>query len=132
MTLILTQPRQTDRTRLTAADAMTSPGPQVGDDMIVDDALSVLIGAGVGHLIVRGEDDRCAGLVSRTQLTAYRGGSWYTEDTRLRDIVHDRGPFTLSETSLPEAENAMRARALGTSPVVDEEGYILGVLALGS
>ncbi|MGW1490375.1 CBS domain-containing protein [Streptomyces sp. NBC_00191] len=130
MTLILTQPRQSDRIGLTASDAMTAPGPQVGDDMIVDVALSVLIGAGVGHLIIRGEDDRCAGLVSRAQLTAYRGGSWYTEDTRLRDIVHDRGPFTLSETSLPEAEYAMRARSLGSSPVVDEEGYILGVLAL--
>ncbi|MFI2347539.1 CBS domain-containing protein [Streptomyces sp. NPDC019443] len=130
MTLILTQPRQTDRIGLTAADAMTSPGPQVGDDMIVDVALSVLIGAGVGHLIVRGEDDRCAGLVSRAQLTAYRSGSWYAEDTRLRDIVHDRGPFTLSETSLHEADYAMRARKLGASPVVDEDGYILGVLTL--
>ncbi|MET7619765.1 CBS domain-containing protein [Streptomyces sp. NPDC005408] len=109
---------------------MTTPGPQVGDDMIVDVALSVLIGAGVGHVIVRGEDDRCAGLVSRGQLTAYRSGSWYAEDTRLRDIVYDRGPFTLSETSLPAAEYAMRARSLGSSPVVDEDGYILGVLAL--
>ncbi|MEU4499610.1 CBS domain-containing protein [Streptomyces sp. NBC_00210] len=130
MTLLLPQPRQTDRIGLTAADVMTSHGPQVGDDMIVDVALSVLIGAGVGHVIVRGDDDRCAGLVSRAQLTAYRSGSWYSEDTRLRDIVHDRGPFTLPETSLPEAEYAMRARDLGASPVVDEDGYILGVLAL--
>ncbi|WP_406002646.1 CBS domain-containing protein [Streptomyces sp. NBC_00829] len=128
---MLTHPRTSHHhDALTAADVMTSPGPQVGDDMIVDVALSVLISAGVGHLIVRGEDDRCAGLVSRTQLTAYRSGSWYAEDTRLRDIVHDRGPFTLSETSLLEAEYAMRARDLAVSPVVDEDGFILGVLAL--
>lgn len=130
MPLIVTQPQQKDRTGMTAGDAMTSPGPQVGDDMTVDLALSVLIGARVGHLLVRAEDDRCAGLVTRAQLTAYRSGSWYAEDTRLRDIVHDRGPFTSSVTSLHDAERAMRDRELEASPVVDEDGYILGVLTL--
>ncbi|MCX4824556.1 CBS domain-containing protein [Streptomyces sp. NBC_01142] len=109
---------------------MGSPGPQVGDDMIVDLALSVLIGAGVGHLLVRDEDGRCAGLVTRAQLTAYRRGSWYSERTRLRDIVHDRGPFTSSVTSVHEAERVMRSRKLAASPVIDEDGYTLGVLAL--
>ncbi len=131
MTLILEQPLQTYDAASTAAEAMTSPGPQVGDDMTLDVALSVLIGAGVGHLIVRSEDGRCAGLVTRAQLTAYRSGTWYAEDTQLRDIVHDRGPFTLSEASLSEAECAMRHRGLDASPVVDEDGYILGVLTPG-
>ncbi|GGR48397.1 CBS domain-containing protein [Streptomyces netropsis] len=130
MTLILAEPMLTDGTTLTAGDAMASPGPQVGEDMVVDLALSVLIGAGVRHLLVWDEDGRCAGLVTRAQLTAHRSGSWYAESTRLRDVGYDRGPFTASDAPLPHAERALRARALDASPVIDGDGYALGILAL--
>lgn len=116
-------------TGLTARDAMQAPGPQVDDHMAVDVALSVLIGARVPHLLLRDEDGRCAGLVTRDQLAAHRG-TWYSDRTRLRDIPLDRGPFTLSMAVLGEAEAAMRDRTLEVSPVIDEHGYALGVLAL--
>lgn len=119
-----------DGTGLTARDAMHAPGPQVDDHMAVDVALSVLIGARVPHLLLQDEDGRCAGLVTRAQLAAHRGGSWYSERTRLRDIPLDRGPFTSSGAALGEAEAAMRGRTLDVSPVIDEHGYALGVLAL--
>jgi CBS domain-containing protein len=119
-----------DGTGLTARDAMNAPGPQVEDHMTVDVALSVLIGARVTHLLLRDEDGRCAGLVTRSQLAAHRGGSWYTDRTRLRDIPLDRGPFTPSAAVLSVAEAAMRLRTLDASPVIDEQGYALGVLAL--
>ncbi|MFJ3231499.1 hypothetical protein [Streptomyces sp. NPDC086787] len=109
---------------------MLAPGPQVDDHMAVDVALSVLIGARVPHLLLRDEDGRCTGLVTRDQLSAHRGGSWYSDRTRLRDIPLDRGPFTSSVTALGEAEDAMRGRTLNASPVIDEHGYALGVLAL--
>lgn len=119
-------------TGLTARDAMDAPGPQVDDHMTVDVALSVLIGARVPHLLLQDEDGRCVGLVTLTQLSAHRGGSWYSDRTRLRDIPLDRGPFTSSVAVLSEAEAAMRGRALDVSPVIDEHGYALGVLALTS
>ncbi|WP_372337626.1 CBS domain-containing protein [Streptomyces sp. MK5] len=119
-----------DGTGPTARDAMHAPGPQVDDHMAVDVALSVLIGARVPHLLLRDEDGRCAGLVTRAQLVAHRGGSWFSDRTRLRDIPLDRGPFTSSLAVLGEAETAMRARTLEASPVIDEHGYALGVLAL--
>ncbi|WP_461080556.1 CBS domain-containing protein [Streptomyces deserti] len=109
---------------------MNAPGPQVDDHMAVDVALSVLIGARVTHLVLRDEDGRCAGLVTRAQLDAHRGGSWFSDRTRLRDIPLDRGPFTSSAAELTDAEDAMRVRTLDMSPVVDEHGYTLGVLAL--
>jgi hypothetical protein len=90
----------------------------------------VLIGARVPHLLLQDEDGRCAGLVTRARLTAHRGGSWYRDRTRLRDIPLDRGPFTSSMAILSEAEAAMRVRALDVSPVIHEHGYALGVLAL--
>lgn len=124
------QAETADGTGLTARDAMHAPGPQVDDHMTVDVALSVLIGARVPHLLLQDEDGRCAGLVTRAQLAAHRGGSWYSDRTRLRDIPLDRGPFTSYGTVLSEAEAAMRARTLDVSPVVDEQGYALGVLAL--
>lgn len=133
MTPIPTRSRQaegTDGTGLTARDAMDAPGPQVDDHMTVDVALSVLIGARVPHLLLRDEDGRCTGLVTRAQLAAHRGGSWYTERTRLRDIPLDRGPFTSAVAVLGQAVSAMRARTLDASPVTDEHGYALGVLAL--
>ncbi|MEV6803049.1 CBS domain-containing protein [Streptomyces sp. NPDC051132] len=109
---------------------MHAPGPQVEDHMAVDVALSVLLGARVTHLLLRDEDGRCAGLVTRSQLAGHRGGSWYADRTRLRDLPLDRGPFTASAAVLGEAEAAMRLRTLDASPVVDEQGYALGVLAL--
>ncbi|WP_407284994.1 CBS domain-containing protein [Streptomyces sp. BP-8] len=109
---------------------MTSPGPQVGDDMIVDLALAVLNGARAEHLLVRDEDGRCAGLITRSQMTAHRHDVWYAEETRLRDIVYDRGLFTSPAMSVRDAERAMRRRALCASPVIDEDGHALGVLVL--
>ncbi|MFF8790125.1 hypothetical protein [Streptomyces sp. NPDC015125] len=54
---------------------MPSPGPQVGDDMVVDLALSVLIGVRVGHLLVRDEDAHAPGVVvlTRSSLSAPAG-----------------------------------------------------------
>lgn len=122
-----------DGTGLTARDAMLyALGPQVDDHMAVDVALSVLIGARVPHLLLQDEDGRCAGLVTRAQLAAHRGGSWFSDRTRLRDIPLDRGPFTASAAALGDAEAAMRVRILNVSPVVDDHGYALGVLALTS
>ncbi|MEU2338648.1 hypothetical protein ABZ770_42285 [Streptomyces sp. NPDC006654] len=122
---------RTDGIGLTARDAMLyAPGPQVDDHMAVDVALSVLIGARVPHLLLQDEDGRCAGLVTRAQLTAHRGGSWFSDRARLRDIPLDRGPFTASTAALGDAEAAMRVRILNVSPVVDHHGYALGVLAL--
>jgi CBS domain-containing protein len=112
----------------TASDAMAFPGPQVGDDTTLDVALSVLVGAGVDHLLIRDADGVCSGLVTRAELTAHRVGSWFLEETKLRDILHDRGPFTTADTALGTAGTAMRDRMLEASPVVDPRGFALGVL----
>ncbi|MEV0224547.1 CBS domain-containing protein [Streptomyces sp. NPDC050704] len=109
---------------------MSTPGPQVRDDMAVDVALSVMAGARLGHLVICDADGRCAGLVTRNQLAAVPSASWGSDDTRLRDIVHDRGPFTPLLMSHQDAEDTMRGRDLGVSPVIDEDGYALGVLVL--
>ncbi|WP_405586098.1 CBS domain-containing protein [Streptomyces sp. NBC_01092] len=125
------QAEQSDGTGLTARDAMHAPGPQVDDHMTVDVALSVLISARVPHLLLQDADGRCTGLVTRAQLSEHRGGgTWYSDRTRLRDIPLDRGPFTSSVAVLSDAEAAIRARAQDVSPVIDEHGYALGVLAL--
>ncbi|MER7985259.1 CBS domain-containing protein [Streptomyces noursei] len=113
-----------------AGDVMSSPGPQVGDDMFVDVALSLLIGARTDHLLVRDEDGRCTGLITRSQMTAHGQGSWYTEETQLRDLCYDRGPFTSPVMSAHDAERAMRLRALRASPVIAEDGHALGVVVL--
>ncbi|MCX5157597.1 MULTISPECIES: hypothetical protein [unclassified Streptomyces] len=124
--------RPGDGTGLTARDAMGDLGPRVGDDMHVDVARSVLISARAEHLVLQDEEGRCSGLVTRAQLDAHRGGSWGAAPTRLCDIPLDRGPFTESSAGVGEARTAMRGRVLDMSPVIDEHGYTLGVLALTS
>ncbi|WP_328392915.1 CBS domain-containing protein [Streptomyces sp. NBC_00390] len=129
MTLVRTHPREAE-VLVTAADAMRPFGPQVHDDMTVEVALSVLVSSRAGHLLLCDEDGRCAGMVTKDQLMAARSRSSYTDRTRLRAIAYDHGPFTSSVTPVRVAERAMRDRQLGASPVVDTDGYALGVLAL--
>ncbi|MER5297687.1 CBS domain-containing protein [Streptomyces pharetrae] len=130
MTSVPPRSRTIPGTGLTAGDAMDVSVPQVDDRTTVDVALSVLIGARVTHLLLRDDDGRCSGLVTRAQLAAHRGGSWFIDRTRLRDIPFDSGPFTASSAVLDDAEAAMRIRTLDVSPVIDDHGYALGVLAL--
>ncbi|MFF9085886.1 hypothetical protein ACF1BE_05635 [Streptomyces sp. NPDC014991] len=109
---------------------MDAPGLQIDDHMTVDVALSVLIGARATHLLLQDDDGRCSGLITRAQLTAHRAASSYSDRARLRDIPLDRGPFTSSVSALGDAESAMRIRTLDVSPVVDAQGYALGVLTV--
>ncbi|MFF1715172.1 CBS domain-containing protein [Streptomyces sp. NPDC058268] len=132
MTLVEMQPRpaRAAPAHRTAAEAMDAGGPQVCDDMTVEVALSVIVSARTGHLLVCDNDGLCTGLLTRAQLTAARDGSAYTDRVQLRDILGDRGPFTSPATSVAEARHAMRYSRLDALPVVDEHGNALGVLAL--
>ncbi|MFF0184847.1 hypothetical protein [Streptomyces sp. NPDC005244] len=72
-------------------------GPQVGADMTVEVALSVMAGAGVTYLLVRDEDDQCTGSVTAAQLAVVRAGSAYTDRVRVRDVLaHHRSPGALA------------------------------------
>ncbi|MFD4476645.1 CBS domain-containing protein [Streptomyces sp. NPDC058471] len=132
MTLVEMQPRpaRAAPAHRTAAEAMDAGGPQVCDDMTVEVALSVIVSARTGRLLVCDNDGLCTGLLTRAQLTAARDGSGYTDRVQLRDILGDRGPFTSPVTSVAEAQHAMRYSRLDALPVVDEHGNALGVLAL--
>ncbi|ROR00438.1 CBS domain protein [Streptomyces sp. 2132.2] len=114
----------------TVGDVMEAAGPQVCDDMTVEVALAVMAGARADHLLVCDEDGLCTGLITHAQLTTVRDGAAYTDRTRLRDVLGDRGPFTSPTTTMAEANHAMRYRRLTALPVVDERGGALGVLAL--
>ncbi|MFJ8668396.1 CBS domain-containing protein [Streptomyces sp. NPDC093600] len=137
MTPVQTHPRPTSTASTTIRtvavadameDAMGETGPQVWDDMTVEVALSVMASARAAHLIVRDNDGRCTGLVTRAQLAAVHGSSAYTDRLRLREITGAHGPFTSPVTTMAEAERAMRHRPGGALPVVDEHGRALGVL----
>ncbi|WP_301125968.1 hypothetical protein [Streptomyces cacaoi] len=115
---------------LSIAEAMGPPGPQSDEHMMVDVALSVAVSARVQHLVFHDEDGRCSGLVTQAELAAHRNGSSYTDHTRLRDLPCNRGPFPSTAEHLSDVEASMRHRDLRLSPVIDEDGYTLGVLGL--
>ncbi|MFI6419614.1 hypothetical protein ACIBG6_19740 [Streptomyces sp. NPDC050842] len=102
MTLVQTQPRSANVTPAdrSVTDAMDTTAPRVCDDMTVEVALSVVISARAGHLIICDDDGLCTRLVTRAQLAAVRDSSAYTDRIRLRDVPGDRGPFTSSRTPI--------------------------------
>ena len=126
----MAQPRTTPAYHPTAADAMAPADLQASDHTAVDKALVILDSAHVDHLLIRGEDGRCVGLVTRADLDRYRAQPWYTQRTRLRDLEHghDTGPFARPDTPAATAADTMRARGLDAWPVVDADGYALGVI----
>ncbi|MFE9425744.1 CBS domain-containing protein [Kitasatospora sp. NPDC006697] len=116
-------------TAVTVGDLMKCPELQVSDDVMVDMAVDVLQSSGADHLLVRDDDGRCAGLLTRLHLAPFQARSWYTERTAVRDIVFDRGPFATADMPADAAAAAMRARGLVAWPVVDHDGHAVGLLS---
>ncbi|WP_345330435.1 CBS domain-containing protein [Kitasatospora aburaviensis] len=113
---------------LTVADAMDPCDYQMADDGTVEQANDILRGADIDYLLVRDHDGRCEGLVTRTGLHPFLARSRYAERTAISATAHQRGPFAWPTMGLALAAIAMRIKHLAVWPVVDEDGYILGVL----
>ncbi|MFJ7911598.1 CBS domain-containing protein [Kitasatospora sp. NPDC096204] len=113
---------------LTVADAMDPCDYQIADDSTVDQADNILRSAHIDYLVVRDHNGRCEGLVTRTGLHPFLTGSWYTERTAVSTTTHQRGPFAWPSMGLSLAAIAMRVKRLAVWPVVDDDGYLLGVL----
>ncbi|MGX1274366.1 CBS domain-containing protein [Streptomyces phaeoluteigriseus] len=114
----------------TVVEVMDAAEPRVWDDMSVEVALAVMAAARTGRLVVCDQDGQVTGLVIRTELTAVRDGSAYTDRVRLRDILGDHRSLTSPVKTVAEAEHAMRARRLGRLPVIDQRGSAPGLRAL--
>ncbi|MFD9126236.1 CBS domain-containing protein [Kitasatospora sp. NPDC059571] len=113
----------------TVGDLMKRPELQISDDVMVDTAMDILLSSGADHAIVRDEEGRCAGLLTRLHLAPFQARSWYTERTPVRDIVHDRAPFATTDMTAAAAAAAMRSRGLDVWPVVDGDGHVVGLLS---
>ncbi|MFJ9777335.1 CBS domain-containing protein [Kitasatospora sp. NPDC101157] len=116
-------------TAATVGDLMKCPELQISDDVMVDMAMDVLQSSGTDHLLVRDDDGRCAGLLTRLHLAPFQARSWYTERTPVRDIVLDRAPYATADMLADAAAAAMRARGLDVWPVVDHDGHAIGLLS---
>ncbi|MFH9352253.1 CBS domain-containing protein [Kitasatospora sp. NPDC017646] len=124
MTLALEHPTAT------VGDLMNLPTLQISDDVTVDTAMHILQSSGADHLLVRDEDGRCAGLLTRPHLAPFHARSWYTDHTPVRDVALDRAPFATADMPATTAAAAMRSRDLRAWPVVDHDGHAIGLLSL--
>ncbi|MFJ3216557.1 CBS domain-containing protein [Kitasatospora sp. NPDC086801] len=116
-------------TTATVGDLMKHPELQISDDIMVDTAMDILQSSGTDHLLVRDDDGRCAGLLTRLHLAPFQARSWYTERTPVRDVVLDRAPFATADMPATTAAAAMRSRGLDAWPVVDHDGHVIGLLS---
>ncbi|PYC84750.1 CBS domain-containing protein [Streptomyces tateyamensis] len=126
MTVTLQHPSST--ATATVGDLMKRPELQISDDVMVDTAMDIMHSSGADHLLVRDEEGRCAGLLTRLHLAPFQARSWYTERTPVRDIVHDRAPFATTDMAAASAAATMHSRGLDTWPVVDHDGHVIGLL----
>ncbi|KJY34673.1 CBS domain-containing protein, partial [Streptomyces sp. NRRL S-495] len=94
-----------------------------------DMAMDILQSSGADHLLVRDDDGRCAGLLTRLHLAPFQTRSRSTERTPVRDIVLDRAPFATADMPAATAAAAMRSRGLALWPVVDHDGHAIGLLS---
>jgi CBS domain-containing protein len=111
---------------------MTRPDLQISDDVTVDAAIDILHSSGADHLLVRDDEGRCAGLLTRQHLAPFQSRSWYTERTPVRNAKLDRAPFATADMPAATAAAAMRSRGLAAWPVVDHDGHAIGLLRLPS
>ncbi|MFD4911272.1 CBS domain-containing protein [Kitasatospora purpeofusca] len=126
MSITLERPSTTS----TVGDLMTGPELQISDDVTVDTAIDILHSSGAGHLLVRDEEGRCAGLLTRLHLAPFQVRSWYTERTPVGHVVFDRAPFAAPDMPATTAAAVMRSRGLAVWPVVDQEGHAIGLFSV--
>lgn len=96
MTAVQNQPGPVSTDPAATLDAMDAAGPQVGDDMTVEVALSVMASARTVRLRICDNDGLCTALVTRAQLAVVREGPAYSDRLQLRDILGYRGPHAPS------------------------------------
>jgi CBS domain-containing protein len=123
---------------LTVADAMEPCEYQMADDSPVDRLVDVFRSAHIDHLVVRDHNGRCAGVVTRRSLRSLPGRSRSAErptvrdttvrDTTVRDVMGQRGPFAWPSMALAMASFTMRIKRLAVWPVIDDDGYVLGII----
>jgi len=112
----------------TAADAMLAPEVQVSDHTTIDRAFDVLCGSHTEFVLIRDDTGRCAGLVTREQLIVPGAKPWYAENTRVRDIAPDHSPFARPGMAAVDVAADMQERSLAALPVVDDDGFALGIV----
>ncbi|GAA4659041.1 CBS domain-containing protein [Streptomyces youssoufiensis] len=135
MTLVRSWSRSTEVTPAhgAVADAVDTGVLRVCDDMTVEVALSVMAGAGAGHLVVGDDDGPRTQPVTLGQLTAVRDSPAYTDRLQLRDILHGGEPSgSPAVPTTAEAEHAALGRRLAAPPVVEDQDNARGALALAA
>ncbi|GJF35134.1 hypothetical protein KNE206_78340 [Kitasatospora sp. NE20-6] len=128
----MTTTRPTSRTAvtnpLTVADAMEPCEYQIADDSGVERVDDIFHHAHVDYLVVRGHDGRCAGLVTRRSLRPFLDLPRSGEHVTIHGAVQQRGPFAWPSMALALAALAMRIKRLVIWPVIDDDGYVLGII----
>jgi len=100
---------------------------QITDDRTAEQADDVLRGIHADYLPVRTHDGRCEGLVTRAGLRPFLHPSGSAEQT-VGDTAHQRGPFAWPALGLVLAIRVMDIMRWTVWPVIDDDGYLLGVL----
>ncbi|MEV8100443.1 CBS domain-containing protein [Kitasatospora sp. NPDC085879] len=124
-----TTPTTAGRHGLTAADAMEPCGPRITAGASIEQADRLLTDTGATCLLVCTDDDRCQGLVTPASLAPFLACTWYTAHSRVSDAMRQCGPFAWPTLALSLAAMTMHVKRLDPWPVVDDDGYLLGVLS---
>ncbi len=111
------------------ADVMRPPELYVHQDATLLDAARSLCFSGGQPVVVIDREERCCGVLTDGHLAPYQAcDARYLRQLRVGDLRFTRWPFLRPDMPAKTALRLMAERGLGVLPVVDEEGYPLGVV----
>jgi CBS domain-containing protein len=111
------------------AEIMSRPVVTIPATVLLDDALTKMIGTGLRHLAVVGEDDRCLGVLSDRTIAAAWAADYCALSRRPVATVLDPKPATISDhCAVVDAARMMHNAAVDAVAVVDAQGKPVGVV----
>jgi len=123
--------RQSIRISQSIRDVMTPNPCAISPNASVLDAAQIMRGNDIGDVIVL-EDDRLFGILTDRDIVVRvlaEGGD--AETTPVGEIC-SRDLTTIEPTaSVADAVRLMRAKAIRRLPVVDDEGFVMGIVSIG-
>lgn len=112
-------------------DVMTPNPCTISPDASVMDAAQVMRGSDIGDVIVL-EEDRLFGILTDRDIVVRALAEGADPETTAVGDICSRDLTTIEpRASVGQAVRLMREKAIRRLPVVDENGYVLGIVSIG-
>lgn len=107
-------------------EIMSTKVISIGPEASAEAAWARMDQRGIRHLVVK-EGARLVGVISERDLGGRKGGVMRRGRT-VRELMTEHATIARPTTTLRQAANLMRGRLIGSLPVVDDDGQLVGIV----